>query len=257
MKKLEVFARQNVYVYYWLRKIYFWYCYFFRVPHEPEFEILSRMPVRPGEIIDIGANDGISAISIRVFNQVNPILSIEPNHFYEERLKWLSNRLADFSYQIIGAGETPCEATLYIPVYHGFVLTALAALSPEEACNLPGRGMFVSNFDAEHLRIERQIVRVICMDELHLNPVLVKIDIEGGELSALRGMEETLKRSRPVLIVEHNKQGTKEITSFLMNLDYDLIEPKTMGAPSDEPLPSFTNYVFWPRGLKYNLPPAI
>ena len=104
--------------------------------------------------------------------------------------------------------------------------------------------MFVSNFDAEHLRIERQIVRVICMDELHLNPVLVKIDIEGGELSALRGMEETLMRSRPVLIIEHNKQGTKEITSFLMNLDYDLIDPKTMGAPSDEPLPSFTNYVF-------------
>ena len=63
IKKFEVLIRQNVYAYYWLRRIYFWYCYVFRISHEPEFSILSRMRTRPGEIIDVGANDGISAIS--------------------------------------------------------------------------------------------------------------------------------------------------------------------------------------------------
>ena len=92
-----------------------------------------------------------------------------------------------------------------------------------------------------------------------MNPVLVKIDVEGGELPALQGMEETLKRSRPVLIIEgghgeNNKQGTTEIMKFLMGLDYDLIDLKTMRSPSSERLSSFINHVYWPRGLKYDQP---
>jgi FkbM family methyltransferase len=254
IKKFEVLIRQNVYAYYWLRRIYFWYCYVFRTSHEPEFSILSRIPTRPGEIIDVGANDGISAISIRAFNQKNPILSFEPNRFYEGRLKWISSRLTNFSYQMVGIGEAACETKLYIPVYKGFVLTALGALSPEYAEDLTGRGMFVRNFDAKQLRIEPQTIQIIRIDDLKLNPVLVKIDIEGGELPALRGMEETLKRSRPVLIIEHNNQGAVEKNKFLKNLAYDLIDPKTMRFPSSERLSSSVNHVFWPRGLKYNLP---
>ena len=133
---------------------------------------------------------------------------------------------------------------LYIPVYKRFALTALATLSAEDARDLPDRWMFVNNFEAGQLRLEPQTVRCIRIDDLKLNPILVKIDIEGGELPALRGMEETLKRSRPVLIIENGKQRTTEIIKFLTGLDYDLTDLKTMRSQSSQRYPSFINHVF-------------
>ena len=62
LKKLELLIRQNVYAYFWIRRIYFWYSYVFKVSHEPELEVLSRIPDRKGEIIDVGACDGLSAV---------------------------------------------------------------------------------------------------------------------------------------------------------------------------------------------------
>jgi hypothetical protein len=46
---------------------------------------------------------------------------------------------------------------------------------------------------------------------------LVKIDVEGHELPALRGMRRLLQRDHPVLIVE---TGSQETTTLLGSLDY-------------------------------------
>ena len=52
---------------------------------------------------------------------------------------------------------------------------------------------------------------------------LIKIDIEGGEYSALIGMQEILKTHKPVLLIEINPDtphGQKSIESFLSDLGY-------------------------------------
>ena len=248
---LEKLARQNICLYYWGRLIFFWWCYFFRVSHEPEFMVLSWMPERSGEILDVGANDGISAISIRTLNRTNPILSLEPNRIQERRLRWLSGRLTNFSFKIVAAGEEPGLRTLYTPVYKGFALTSLASLSAKSAGDLVGRGMFCDSFDREQLRIESQTIRVIRVDDLKLNPILVKIDTEGGELSALKGMEETLRRSRPALIVESERLEETETVKFLTDLDYDVVDAEQVR--SQQSISSFPSkygiHVFWPREL--------
>jgi len=61
-------------------------------------------------------------------------------------------------------------------------------------------------------------VLTLPIDELSLPPVrLVKIDVEGHELPALRGMRGLLQRDHPVLIVE---TGSQETTTLLGSLDY-------------------------------------
>ena len=48
-------------------------------------------------------------------------------------------------------------------------------------------------FSEKKLKLLEQRIKIIRIDDLELNPILIKIDIEGGEVSALKGMEKTLK----------------------------------------------------------------
>ena len=55
----------------------------------------------------------------------------------------------------------------------------------------------------------------------------IKLDVEGSELAALKGATETIKRSKPILMVECKKSDhrsvhsdTKEVRELLDNLGY-------------------------------------
>jgi FkbM family methyltransferase len=58
------------------------------------------------------------------------------------------------------------------------------------------------------------------LDELlpDLAPRLIKLDVEGSELAALKGMAATLKRARPALIIEFNPVTFKEAGTSAMEL---------------------------------------
>jgi FkbM family methyltransferase len=77
-------------------------------------------------------------------------------------------------------------------------------------------------------------VLTLSIDELSLPPVrLVKIDVEGHEMPALRGMRGLLARDHPALIVE---SGSQETMTFLGSLDYTV-----------ERLPGSSNLLCRPR----------
>ena len=61
------------------------------------------------------------------------------------------------------------------------------------------------------------------LDRLGEAPSLIQIDVEGAELSVLRGAEATLRRVQPKLIVEIHGWETdnrKDVYSFLSTLNY-------------------------------------
>ena len=67
-------------------------------------------------------------------------------------------------------------------------------------------------------------VGVFAIDALELDGVrLIKIDVEGMELDALRGAGETIRRHRPVLYVENNDAARSgALIGHLYELDYSL-----------------------------------
>lgn len=77
--------------------------------------------------------------------------------------------------------------------------------------------------------VEGGAVEVKRLDWFDLNPDLLKIDTEGYELFVLKGGEATLKRSKPVVIVEqkpghagrYGLQDTEAVT-YLQRLGYKL-----------------------------------
>jgi hypothetical protein len=71
-----------------------------------------------------------------------------------------------------------------------------------------------------------EVVRVATLDSFDLHGVgLIKIDVEGAELGVLEGAVETLRRFRPLLLVEieqrHHRAPIGGVFERLRALDYD------------------------------------
>ena len=65
-----------------------------------------------------------------------------------------------------------------------------------------------TNMGASHIAADGDVpVEVITLDSLCLSPALIKWDIEGHEVRALRGARQTLLRCRPVMVMEVNGWG--------------------------------------------------
>ncbi len=68
------------------------------------------------------------------------------------------------------------------------------------------------------------VVQAVTIDQLSLARLdLVKMDVEGMELRALAGAIETIKRCRPVFLVEHFKVGASNIEAVFSPLGYECL----------------------------------
>lgn len=191
--------------------------YLARRPHEPDFAYLGTVGRRDGLFLDIGGNAGQSALSFRLFNRSAPILSIEPNPACERDLR-LAGRLAgNFRYLILAAGDSDGTLTLHVPTYRGRPLTgeaSLVPLGPDDLHSLQGRPSAVRETE-----IVRQTVEVRRLDELELEPAFVKIDVEGFEPNVVRGLSATIRRCRPLILLEANTRFA-EVLDLLSPLGY-------------------------------------
>ncbi len=73
--------------------------------------------------------------------------------------------------------------------------------------------------------INEYIVNTVAVDDLEISNIgFIKIDIEGHELEALRGMQNTIIKERPFLLIEieerHNKNSFSLVTSLMRDLEY-------------------------------------
>ena len=68
-------------------------------------------------------------------------------------------------------------------------------------------------------------VRKLALDEYNLPRVdFIKLDIEGMELEALQGADQTIRRSRPILLVEKIKCDTEQVGRWFAERGYMLRE---------------------------------
>lgn len=87
----------------------------------------------------------------------------------------------------------------------------------------------------------------------------IKIDIEGAELHALKGMVQTIRKHQPVLLVEISEGVLKEesdrnqIFKFFEEFSYNAFVISDAGAliiPDKEKSSDYTNYIFKPSQKK-------
>jgi FkbM family methyltransferase len=196
----------------------------FLLPHDKSYLAIRHfIAVKPrGLFLDIGANDGISALSFRRFSKDYNILSLEPNPLLEGSLKRLRSRDPNFEYRMIGAGVNEARGQFFVPVYNGIVLHTFAGASSDAV-----RAAVELNFGksvARRIRMETFEANIIPGDQLNVRPTIIKIDAEGFDLQILHGLRNTIRSALPFIVIEAAEEDTVEIFRFFDDFDYALFD---------------------------------
>lgn len=150
---------------------------------DPEMAIGARA-LRPGVCaIDVGANDGLYTHAFaRTGAQVE---AFEPQPACLGILRSYERHHRNVRVHDVALGAEHGEAVLHVPRLNGARVSGHARLG----------GV---NGDAE-----RHTVAVRTLDSFGFtNVAVIKVDVEGHEADVLRGAAETIRRWRPMLIVE-------------------------------------------------------
>lgn len=145
--------------------------------------------LRPGDtFLDIGANIGyFSLYAAKLVGAGGKVIAVEPSRRALEKL-------------LINLRLNSAENVLILSVAAGDQ-TERAVLNLACANNIGA-----SSLRAALQSVSTETVAVIRLDDVIVPmaslPDLIKIDIEGSELNALRGMEEILKTAQPFVLVE-------------------------------------------------------
>lgn len=169
---------------------------------EPEYAKLSGWIARGDWAIDIGANVGhYTARLSQLVGKTGRVLAFEPvPHTFELLVSNIAvlgaNNVSLFN---VAVSSEASSVGMSIPQFD-------TGLANNYEAGITSQG---GQFD----------VLTIALDSLRLphRVSLIKIDIEGHELQALRGMQELLRRDHPRLIIEGRSEA---VLAFLQALDY-------------------------------------
>jgi len=189
--------RARIRLYYW--KHYYW-------AGEGELMLLPQLVDRSRLAIDVGGNVGVYSYHLSRF--AKSVVTFEPNPEYAEFLKavGLTTRV-----ETVALSSQPGEALLRFPSVDGKEYGGMASIN---AAAVP---------DAI---VARQIpVPLRRLDDYDFKNVgFIKIDVEGHEEGVLAGAIETIRRDKPVILVEieerSNPGGLDRISRTLSALGY-------------------------------------
>ena len=156
---------------------------------EREAAILSQLVDAKRDAIDIGANKGVYAeLLSRICKRV---YAFEPNPKMYSVLKRSCAKNVETFYMALS--DKSGVAELRIPV------------RPSGYSN-QGASLSTYKINESYASVEVKCSR---LDELNLKNIgFIKIDVEGFELSVLRGAVETIKRELPIMLIEIEEAHT-------------------------------------------------
>lgn len=197
---------------------------------EPELELIDRV-VREGDTaIDIGANYGLWAYHLsRAVGRDGRVFSFEPIPFTSRTFRLIQRALGftgNVELVAKGCGESNERVSFTVPVQDGGAISAGLAHRMGRNDDRPERRTF-ANFDRT-MDVECEVVALDDYLPSISRLSLVKCDIEGADLFALRGARTLLEKHKPVVIVEITPWflegfglSVSDVTAFFDGLGYE------------------------------------
>lgn len=204
------------------RSIYFFGSY------EPELCAFLEAVVTPGAFfVDCGANCGQFTLLAAARGASVLAVEPEPNNWQDLKRNIAANGFND-RVEVVNAclGDQEGAVSFYVNASE-FPNINRGAHSLKPHSDWPSREIRVPMVTLDSLLADRK-------------PTLIKFDIEGAELLALRGAQETLARNSPILVLEASEfaarylgYSTVELKEWLIAHDYRLGHLSTDGVAYD------------------------
>jgi len=174
--------------------------------------------LRPGDVVyDLGANIGwYSMLAAQRVGPTGKVIAFEPSVTNAAYIAWnaATNRFANVSVVPAAVSDQDGWAVF---LNKGPLESRLD--KDDDEAQVRRRAT-----REQHIR-GRTAVPVLTLDTwiaqtAQAPPTLIKMDVEGAEISALRGMSQTLRSAKPTLIIEPH--GTRQaVAELLDSFDYE------------------------------------
>lgn len=155
---------------------------------------VSLLPLQ-GTILDVGANLGVMSSYLKKTNPDSHIIAFEPIPMHARVMHRMFNKFDLEEIQVfeMAVGNYEGVAQMNIPVENGILKHGLAHIKENEVIN-EGEKLY-------KVPIQR-IDYLLATQEISHQVIGIKIDVENYELEVLKGAIETIKKYRPLLIIE-------------------------------------------------------
>ena len=177
-----------------------------------EFLLTAKRPI--DVFLDVGANYGTH--SILFTSQGVETIAFEPNRRclpYCEKVRAL-NRF-DIRWESVALGDREDRLDLVFPDGQ----TWLGSLVQEVTDRLVEQHAHIVAEPVELTTLDRYT------DNFRARRVLLKIDVEGGELAVLRGATRTLQQAKPIIVFETNDAATRvDLLALLREYRYHIFD---------------------------------
>ena len=189
----------------WLR----WH--FSRRPKSAERELLylSKLIPRGSVTVDVGANCGLYTRELARLSRL--VHAFEPSPEMATLLRRTS--ASNVLIHEVACSDRNGDAELFVPDGENGPVFGLASLERHQAAGKPTASLHAAR------------VKTARLDSMvNQDVAFAKVDVEGHELSALRGAIELIKRSQPIFLVEaedrHREAATRSVFEFFHEWDY-------------------------------------
>ena len=173
---------------------------------------MNRIIKNSMNCIDVGAHLGSVLNLINESSPNGKHIAIEPITY---KCKWLKRKFPNVEIIEAAVSDTDGEVDFYLQSYY----SSLSGLKLHR----------YGNFSEDFQIIKVNTVRLDDIVPSEKSIGFIKIDVEGGELAALRGAKSILKRDRPIILFECAKSSLKvhnvsqsEVYEFFQGYGYSL-----------------------------------
>ncbi len=186
-------------------------------------ELIAKNVPADSLALDIGAHRGFFA-GILALHDARQVCAFEPNPGNVAALNHLLELNPDLPIEVIPVAVTDHDGT------------AIFSLMPEDTMGK----LADSEFQFEARADDKFEVTVRSLDSLMIEKGwqdvgIIKIDVEGAELSVLKGATKLLATCKPVLVIEvHTFALLQSCTAFLESVGYRAQIVETIDRPEEE-----------------------
>jgi FkbM family methyltransferase len=213
-----------------------------------QLRLLEQTLSDDSTFVDVGANRGEFSIAAALKLREGRVVSFEPHpRIFDELLRNVAiNELTNVQAIQIGLADRSAEAQLF------------------EANDVSSDGSWNAGLGTIHeMRARQRIVAKIKLapldvirEELDLRRIdVMKIDVEGAELSVLRGAADAISDCKPIILMEVNEESCRSagypaqvLLDWLRRRGYDIrLIDRRLSLPRLSEAPVFCNVACFPR----------